>query len=97
MRLLQRKRRRRLPGQRPHGVFDTELAGEGLGLLADRGEIWQQRWLSGSLPSWDFNFNGASQPAALYQPRYLSDSGRLFFNSADALVRAGHERQGGRL
>jgi hypothetical protein len=71
---------------RPHGVLDTELAGEGLGLLADRGEIWQQRWLAGSLPSWGFNFNGASQPAALYQPRYLSDSGRMFFNSADGLV-----------
>jgi DNA-binding beta-propeller fold protein YncE len=73
---------------RPHGVFDTELAGEGLGLLADRGEIWQQRWLAGSLPSWGFNFNGGSQPAALYQPRYLSNSGRMFFNSADDLVDA---------
>lgn len=72
--------------RRPHGVFDTEFAGEGVGLLVDRPEIWNERWLAGSIPGWDFNMNGSSAPAALYQPRYLSDSGRLFFNSADALV-----------
>jgi hypothetical protein len=71
----------------PEGVFDTELAGEGLGLLVDRPEVWRDRWLAGSIPGWTFNiFYGA--PAALYQPRYLSDTGRLFFDSSDALVPA---------
>ncbi len=72
--------------QRPHGVLDTELAGEGVGLLIDRPEIWSGRWLAGSLPGYGYNRDGKSQPAALYQPRYLFDSGRLFFNSSDALV-----------
>lgn len=71
----------------PEGVFDTELSGEGVGLLVDRPGIWQGHWLAGSIPGWTFNiFYGA--PDALYQPRYLSDTGRLFFDSADALVPA---------
>ena len=69
---------------RPHGVFDIE-GGEAFGLLVDRPEIWQQRWLAGSIPGWNFNITNDA-PSALYQPRYLSDSGRLFFDSADALV-----------
>jgi hypothetical protein len=71
--------------KRPHGVLDTELAGEGLGLLADRPEIWSNRWLAGSIPGWTFNITNTAT-AAVYQTRYLSDSGRLFFDSADALV-----------
>ena len=71
--------------ERPHGVFDTELSGEGLGLLADRPEIWSNRWLAASIPGWTFNITNAST-SAVYQTRYLSDSGRLFFDSADALV-----------
>ncbi len=71
----------------PTGVLDRELAGEGLGLLVDRPEIFKGRWLAASLPSWSFNITNA-KPSALYQPRYLSDSGRLFFDSADALVPA---------
>jgi hypothetical protein len=72
--------------KRPVGVFDTELAGEGIGLLVDRPELWKDRWLAGSIPGW--TFNGAGGPSALYQPRYLSDTGRLFFDSSDALVPA---------
>ncbi len=72
---------------RPLGIFDTEQAGEGLGLLVDRPEVWSKRWLSASIPGWDFNRNYSNAPAALYQPRYLSNSGRLFFDSADALVK----------
>jgi NHL repeat/WD40-like Beta Propeller Repeat len=72
--------------QRPHGIFDTEFSGEGIGLLVDRPQILSERWLAGSIPGWTYNINGNAAPAALYQPRYLSDSGRLFFNSADALV-----------
>jgi DNA-binding beta-propeller fold protein YncE len=76
--------------QRPHGVFDTAVAGEGIGLLVDRPETWLGHWLAGSIPGWasDVGGDGGGQPHALYQPRYLSDDGRLFFDSPDALVPA---------
>jgi DNA-binding beta-propeller fold protein YncE len=38
-----------------------------------------------SVPAWPA-FNNFTHPEAFYQPRYLSDEGRLFFNSPDALV-----------
>jgi hypothetical protein len=38
-------------------------------------------WVAGNVPGWNENLG-----AAQYQPRYLSDSGRLFFQSPDALV-----------
>ncbi len=69
-------------GSRPAGVFDTLESGEGIDLLIDRPEIWQERWLSGSLPGW----TSLDLTHALYQSRYLSNEGRLFFNSAEALV-----------
>ncbi len=71
-------------GQAPHGVFDTEQAGEGVGLTVDRPETWSGQWLAGSVPGW--TLIGLTNPLAEHQSRYLSDSGRLFFNSADALV-----------
>jgi hypothetical protein len=37
---------------------------------------------AGSIPGWTANEEGEAE----YQSRYLSDEGRLFFNSADALV-----------
>jgi hypothetical protein len=40
-------------------------------------------WLAGNVPGWEHFFEFVS---ARYQPRYLSDSGRLFFESAGALV-----------
>ncbi len=46
-------------------------------LLVDEQFIWIKRWLAGSVPGWT---------SPIYQSRYLSDSGRLFFNSPDALV-----------
>ena len=71
-------------GARPVGVFDEQERP----VLVDRGETWTGResgadsWLAGSIPGWDRAFGQGSQ----YQPRYLSDSGRLFFNSPDDLV-----------
>ncbi len=76
-------------GARPVGVFD----GSGSRLLVDRREAWTAKesetndpevnhWLAGSVPGWD---NLANDPTT-YQPRYLSDSGRVFFDSPDALV-----------
>jgi hypothetical protein len=76
-------------GARPNGVFDQRFAGEGEGLVVDRAQIWVSQanpgvahWLAGNLPGWTPLFINGS----LYQSRYLSDSGRLFFNSADPLV-----------
>lgn len=73
------------PAQRPTGVFDTENAGEGAGLIVDPfAVVWNERWLAGSIPPW----TALSTVDAPYQSRYLLDEGRLYFNSADALVAA---------
>ena len=77
-------------GAQPLGVHDVSESGEGLGLLVDRPAIWSteneessfDHWLAGSLPGW----TGMDNHEALYQSRYLSNQGRLFFNSADSLV-----------
>ena len=43
-------------GARPSGVLDTEVAGEGLGLVVDRRKIWaepgKEHWLAGNIPGW---------------------------------------------
>ena len=71
-------------GEPPQGVFDTEKAGEGLGLTVDRPGTWTGHWLAGSIPGWTlFEQNN---PRSQHQSRYLSNSGRLFFDSADALL-----------
>ena len=41
-------------------------------------------WLAGSIPGW----TAVEENAALYQSRYLSNEGRVFFNSPDPLVGA---------
>ena len=80
-------------GERPEGVLDPGEtgeggAGEGVGLLVDRIGIWGagdlkvDHWLAGSIPGWD----AVALDRALYQPRYLSDGGRLFFNSPSKLI-----------
>jgi DNA-binding beta-propeller fold protein YncE len=82
-------------GARPAGVFDGGAngqggSGEGVGLVADRKQIWGEldskadHWLAGSVPGW----TTLSVSRGLYQSRYLSDQGRLFFNSPDELVPA---------
>jgi hypothetical protein len=64
---------------------------EGLGLVVDRPGTWGalepgvDHWLAGSVPGWT---PISEEGNALYQSRYLSDSGRLFFNSPDHLVPA---------
>lgn len=75
-------------GARPVGVFDgadSELLVDGKSIwLADRIEnpLATNHWLAGNIPGWDYH----SKAQTTYQPRYLSDNGRLFFNSPDALV-----------
>jgi hypothetical protein len=76
-------------GARPVGLLDPSGEGseqdqEGLGLLSDPFGAWAGSWLAAQLPTWTGFNQDATQ--ALYQSRYLSDSGRLFFDSPEALV-----------
>jgi hypothetical protein len=66
-------------GARPRGVLDEV---QYPGLLVDRRPNWPHQTLAANLPGW----TNVDLTHALYQSRYLSDSGRLFFNAADSLV-----------
>lgn len=66
-------------GARPQGA---QIVGEEPEAIVDAQGIWQHRWLAASVPGW----TNASGNNFLHQPRYLSDSGRIFFNSPDALA-----------
>ncbi len=73
-------------GARPVGVFDEWEGSKKL--LVDPQQMWTKmngfganHWLAGSLVGWNNQLNVAS-----YEPRYVMDDGRLFFNSPDALV-----------
>jgi hypothetical protein len=66
-------------GARPIGELDST---EGLPLPIDPSKAWSGRWLAASIPGW----TATDLEQGLYQPRYLSDSGRLFFDSVDGLV-----------
>jgi WD40-like Beta Propeller Repeat len=77
-------------GARPIGVFNKKL-NSATGLLNETPLVEHggaPEWgrpphrVAGSLPGWQLDAGADT----LYQPRYLSDSGRLFFNSPDALV-----------
>jgi hypothetical protein len=80
-------------GQRPLGVLDHNESGEGLGLLVDRRKVWaefgHERWLAGNIPGW----TAQTLTSAVFQSRYLSDEGRLYFNSPDGLVPAAVNRR----
>jgi DNA-binding beta-propeller fold protein YncE len=75
-------------GARPRGVLDPGSSSVAqLPLLVDRPGVWSERWLAGSLPGWPLaDTDEAGTVHALYMPRNLDDSGRLFFDSADGLV-----------
>jgi hypothetical protein len=70
-------------GARPLGVEYGKL-GESPGFpsLVGGNIVWETQWLAANIPGW----TPYSLGNALYQSRYLSDSGRLFFNSNEALV-----------
>jgi hypothetical protein len=73
-------------GARPVGLYDDRTSQDPLS--ADLEAAWSEaqgsgnHWLAGSVPGWERD----SQEGSSYQPRYLSDDGRLFFDSPDALV-----------
>jgi len=83
-------------GARPMGVLDT---GAYPGLPSDPTRTWgetgseglllRSQWLAGVIPGWNESYHdtGAGEvEAPLYESRVLSNSGRLFFDSSDALV-----------
>ncbi len=71
-------------GARPVGV-EYENIGPSPGIQSAVGgpRVWEhEQWLAANIPGWTSYRLGI----ALYQSRYLSDSGRLFFNSNEPLV-----------
>jgi hypothetical protein len=68
-------------GARPAGV-EVRNSSRSERLITNE-EIWEpSAWLAGNIPNWP----QLRIEVARHQPRYLSDEGRLFFNSSDALV-----------
>ena len=64
-----------LTGARPHGIIASNTLAAPT--LFDKQFAWAGHRIAANVPAWT---------SPLYQSRYLSDSGRLFFNSADALA-----------
>jgi hypothetical protein len=64
-------------GARPVGTLEN-----GGGPLVDKSNAWEHHWVAANVPGW----NGLAGPISTYQPRYLLDDGRVFFDSSDALV-----------
>lgn len=74
---------------RPEGLQDSlQQAKIGNAPLIDKQETWSasSRWLAADIPGWTGLEIG--EVGSLYQSRYLTDSGRLFFNAVDSLVPA---------
>ncbi len=69
-------------GAPPVGVLDPFRGSNKSRLLVDLPRNWAGRWLAGSIPGW----TAVTLGKALNQSRYLTDSGRLLFNSPDALL-----------
>jgi hypothetical protein len=67
-------------GARPVGMFEPE--GTQLGPLVDSNKVWQGHWLAGLIPGW----YKIDETESMYQSRYLSNGGRLFFMSNEGLV-----------
>jgi hypothetical protein len=71
-------------GEQPRGLADPAVDASIEAPLVDPAKIWQGKSLAASIPSW----TPSNIRETFYQPRYLSNSGRVFFDAADALVPA---------
>jgi hypothetical protein len=67
-------------GARPHGLYYSAALDELT--LVNSEDIWEGVWIGASLPGWD----NLALSNAIHQTSYLSNEGRLFFNTSDALV-----------
>jgi DNA-binding beta-propeller fold protein YncE len=73
-------------GVRPRGVAYHQLEPGSGGLVGGPRELWPPNALvAANVPGWIAIGTGA-QVKERYQPRYLSDTGRLFFNTVNGLV-----------
>jgi hypothetical protein len=71
-------------GARPVGAEYGQIFKNSVASPVSGYSVWEdQQWIAANVPGWTPYQSGGS---AIYQSRYLSDSGRLFFNSDDALV-----------
>jgi hypothetical protein len=73
-------------GALPVGVFDHVVLHNGHyeDSNFDQPGTWAGSWLAANIPGWTPALGEGD--GAFYQSRYLSNNGRLFFNSSDALV-----------
>jgi hypothetical protein len=71
-------------GEQPRGLVDPVVDTSIQTPLVDPAQTWQGKTLAGSIPSW----TRSNLAETFYQPRYLSDSGRVFFDAATGLVPA---------
>ncbi len=69
-------------GARPVGQYDNEEPFVA-GIAIDPANTWRGRWVAAVIPGWT---EDGGRRSTGHQPRYLNDSGRLFFTSVDALV-----------
>jgi hypothetical protein len=68
-------------GSRPHGVSSEQINTSAGGIVG--GDKVFYGWIAANVPGWT---PGVSLVTAIYQSRYLDDSGRLFLDSRDQLV-----------
>jgi hypothetical protein len=69
-------------GARPVGIEGIHYQGKEVRPLVDYQGTWEERWFAAAVPGW----TGLETGMTRQQPRYLSDSGQLFFDSVDPLV-----------
>jgi sugar lactone lactonase YvrE len=70
-------------GSRPVGALLNVSVGEGKSVpRVNESELWNNVYVAATVPGW----GTAGDQKAVHQSRYLSNDGRLFFNSDDALV-----------
>ena len=72
-------------GERPSGIFDQFEIAKSERPLFDRARLWTGRWLAADLPG-RTTVGEEGNHLVPYEQRYLSDEGRLFFESFDSLV-----------
>jgi hypothetical protein len=71
-------------GSQPSGLADPANNSSLSTPLVDRSKVWAGKTLAASIPGW----YSVGVEQSYYEPRYLSNTGRLFFDAADGLVPA---------